>query len=362
MVHGLAVKKTALRMGVIYMKAAYLTEWKKLKVTDLPVPSIGEGQSLVRVSYAGICGSDVHIFEGNHPTAKAPMVMGHEFVGHVDAISGESNNGINVGDRVTAYPLISCGQCAACREGHPHVCRSLKLLGIHTDGGFAEYVAVKTSALVKVDKVLSDKVAALSEPFAVGVHVNERAGIKTGSTVLIIGGGPIGLICGLVARYYGAAQIVYSEINQERIDQIKMFNFPEVINPKTEDSSARTNELTGDRGFDVVLEVSGSQPGLIFATQACAIRGTIVPVGFPNKRPEFDILQCIFKEITLVGSRVYSYDHFSKAVRVLEDMIKSGNAEPSRIISDIYPVAESQLALQKMVDGHNLGKILIKMK
>lgn len=343
------------------MKAAYLTEWKKLGVAELPVPQISEGEALIRVTYAGICGSDVHIFEGNHPTAKAPMIMGHEFVGTVEQLSGNPENGIKVGDRVTAYPLISCGRCAACLEGNPHVCRSLKLLGIHTNGGFAEYVAVRTQALVKVDEALDDQVAALSEPFAVGVHVNERAGIREGSTVLIIGGGPIGLICGIVARYYGASQIVYSEINPERIAQIKAFGFPDVIDPRTEDANARTAALTGERGFDVVLEVSGSQPGLIFATQACAIRGTIVPVGFPGKRPEFDILQCIFKELTLVGSRVYSFEHFTRAVRMLEDMVKSGMADPSRIISNVYPVAESQQALQKMVDGRNLGKILIKM-
>jgi 2-desacetyl-2-hydroxyethyl bacteriochlorophyllide A dehydrogenase len=343
------------------MKAAYLTDWKKLGVEELPVPQLADGEALVRVSYAGICGSDVHIFEGNHPTAKAPMIMGHEFVGIVERIAGDKKNGIEIGDRVTAYPLISCGRCAACLEGNPHVCRSLKLLGIHTDGGFAEYVAVQTQSLVKVDAQLDDQVAALSEPFAVGVHVNERAGIREGSTVLIIGGGPIGLICGMVARYNGAGQIVYSEINPERIAQIKAFGFPDVIDPRTEDANARTATLTSDRGFDVVLEVSGSQPGLIFATQACAIRGTIVPVGFPGKRPEFDILQCIFKELTLVGSRVYSFGHFTKAVRMLEDMVISGKADPSRIISDVYPVVKSQEALQKMVDGRNLGKILIRM-
>jgi 2-desacetyl-2-hydroxyethyl bacteriochlorophyllide A dehydrogenase len=343
------------------MKAAYLTEWKKLGVADLPVPQIVDGQSLIRVSYAGICGSDVHIFEGNHPTARAPMIMGHEFVGIVEKISGDTKNGIKIGDRVTAYPLISCGQCAACIEGNPHVCRTLKLLGIHTNGGFAEYVAAGTETLVKVNEQLSDQVAALSEPFAVGVHVNERAGTRKGSTVLIIGGGPIGLICGMVARYYGASQIVYSEINLERIAQIKAFGFPDVIDPKNEDANVRANALTGDRGFDVVLEVSGSQPGLIFSTQACAIRGTIVPVGFPGKRPEFDVLQCIFKELTLIGSRVYSFDHFAKAVLMLEDMVMSGEADPSRLISDVYPVAESQRALQKMVDGQNLGKILIRM-
>ncbi|AZO93783.1 zinc-binding dehydrogenase [Halocella sp. SP3-1] len=345
--------------GDVIMKAAVLTDWEKIEVKDVAKPEIDDGECLIKVSYAGVCGSDVHIYGGHHPTAQAPVILGHEFVGIVKEIK-DSSCDIRVGDRVVVEPLISCGICEACREGNWHVCKELKLLGIHSNGGFAEYVKVSVDKVIKTSKNLTDHAAALTEPFAVGFHVNQRAGMKNGDKVLVIGAGPIGLIVGMVAKISGASEVVFSEINLDRIKQIKSFGFENVINPKEGDEIAKANEITNNQGFDVVYEVSGTEAGLSLAAQACRIRGTIVPVGFPNGIPKFDMLKVIFKELNIVGSRVYSFDHFRKTVDMLEKIIKNELFDLEKLISEIYQIEDLEKAIKVMQKGKNLGKILIE--
>ncbi len=246
-------------------------------------------------------------------------------------------------------------------DGNWHVCRNLKLLGIHTNGGFAEYVKVSVDKVIKVDDAVPDRIAALAEPFAVAFHVNRRAGVKNGDSVLVIGAGPIGLVVGMTAKVCGVSSVVYSELNADRIGWVKSFGFNDVINPKIEDTVVRCNELTDNAGFDVVFEVSGSQPGLLFATQACKIRGTIVPVGFPGKVPEFNILQCIFKELSVIGSRVYTFQDFKKTIKMLENIVKNRIYDLDRLISDTFSLEELEKAFTIMGKGANTGKILIKI-
>jgi 2-desacetyl-2-hydroxyethyl bacteriochlorophyllide A dehydrogenase len=338
------------------MKAAVLTEWKHIELQDIPVPEIGEGECLIRVKCASICGSDVHIYEGHHPTAVTPLVLGHEFVGVVEEIKPQGPTDVAVGDKVVVCPLISCGVCEACQEGNWHVCRNLKLLGIHINGGFAEYVKVPADKVIKVNDTLPDRIAALTEPFAVGFHVNQRAGLSIGDTALVIGGGPIGLIVGMVAKMSGAAQVIFSEINPARVEMIREFGFT-AVNPTEEGAIARISELTEDIGFDIVFEVSGSQAGLLMATQTCRIRGTIVPVGFPASKPECDILQVIFKELTIIGSRVYSFDHFKRTTKILEGITKLFDVD--KLIYELRSLDELETSFQTMKEGENRGKILI---
>ncbi len=339
------------------MKAAVLMEWHKIVLQEVDTPEISSEECLIKVKYTGICGSDLHIFEGLHPTAKAPVVPGHEFIGTVEEIDSNKYPHLKKGDRVVVEPLISCGTCEACREGNKHVCRSLKLLGIHANGGFAEFVKAPAEKVIKISNEIPDRLAALTEPFAVGFHVNQRAGVKNGDRVLVIGGGPIGLIVGMVASISGAS-VCFSEVKEERIEQIKSFGF-EVINPVTENAMDKVNNLTGSEGFEVVFEVSGSQQGTLFAAQACKIRGTIVPVGFPGKMPEFDVMKVIFKELSVIGSRVYPFEDFKKTTKMLEKIVLNKQFDIDKLISDMYALDDLQEALLYMKQGKNLGKILV---
>ncbi len=181
-----------MKWGVVNMKAAVLTEYKKIQWQDVPEPEIGDSDVLIKISYASICGTDQHIFNGEfHPRTKLPLIPGHEFVGEI-ADTGKNVSGFNVGDRVAVDPIIWCGKCPACEIGHYPACTSLKLLGIDMDGGFAEYVASKDSMLYKIDPAISDRDAALVEPYAIGFHASKRAGVQDGDTIAFYGAGKIG--------------------------------------------------------------------------------------------------------------------------------------------------------------------------
>ncbi|MBB3125409.1 2-desacetyl-2-hydroxyethyl bacteriochlorophyllide A dehydrogenase [Paenibacillus rhizosphaerae] len=340
------------------MKAAVLNEWEHIEIKNVAVPELCDEEVLIKVTYAGVCGSDVTIYKGKHPTAKTPVILGHEFTGVVEKVNSSKRSDLKMGDRVVVEPLISCGECSACLEGNWHVCRSLKLLGIHTNGGFADYVKVPAAKVIKLKDSMSDRIAALTEPFAVGFHVNQRGGTKAGDKVLIIGGGPIGMVIGIMAKRCGAERVVFTELNEARIDMIKSFGF-EAIHPGHEDVAALSAEITQETGYDVVFEVSGSQSGLLSSTDLCAIRGTVVFVGFPHKRPEVDVLTAIFKELNLVGSRVYTFKDFVRTVRMLEEIVESQQYNLEGMISDTMPVEQAEEAIQKMIRGENLGKILL---
>lgn len=340
------------------MKAAVTTQWNHIEIQDIPQPEPGPGECIIRPKLTGICGSDVHVYLGHHPTAKAPVVQGHEFVGTVDQIGPGPDPGFAVGDRVVVEPLISCGRCEACRVGHWHVCRKLNLLGIHTNGAFAEAVRVSCQKVIKVPQGLNDRIAALAEPFAVGVHVCRRAEIRVGDNVLVIGAGPIGLILGMVAKTAGA-DVTFCEVQPERIEQARGLGFPVIDGAK--DPSAAVAAATSGEGYDVVLEASGSQPGALLSADACRIRGRIVQVGFFGKRPEADLMKVIFKELTVIGSRVYSLEDFRRTMPVLARIVEQGVFDIDRMICDTCALDGLEGSIGRMMRGEARGKILVQL-
>lgn len=342
------------------MKAALLREWEKLNVieTEKPVPKLG--QALLKVKYAGVCGSDITVYKGKHPTATAPIIVGHEILGTIEELNNEQkgNCGLKKGDRVAVYPLISCGICDACERGLKHVCKSLKLLGIHENGGYAEYVTADIKSLVKVSEKVSDKTAVLAEPFAVGFHVVKRSGLQIGDSVMVIGAGPIGIIIAFAARAAGASKILISEVNNKRISQAAKYGF-DVVNPSEADINEKIKSYTGGRGFDKVFEVSGSKAGVLLTVDACTIGGTIVPLSLSGEAVPFILGKVSFKELKVVGSRVYTYSDFIGGVRLLEKL--NDEYDLKDLISDEYELSDSQKAIDSMINGTNQGKIIIKL-
>lgn len=333
------------------MKAVILEDKETLRFGEMDIPQPREGEALVKVSYTGICGSDVHIYQGHHPTATFPVVLGHEFVGTVVSFGPETESPVSPGSRVTVEPLLSCGVCDACTRGHYHVCEKLQLVGIHRNGAFAEYVTVPAEKLVEVPETLSDTLAALTEPFAVGNHVTERGGLSGGEKVLIIGGGPIGLIIGMVALQKGAASVEIAEINEDRQKLIRDFGFALTDGKRAEEGA----------DYDLVFEVSGSKPGILLATRACRIRGRIVNVGFFGEPPQYDAMKVIFRELTIIGSRVYSYDHFKATVPLLNELAESGRFPLDKLIGGSIGLEGIEEAIGTMLRGENMGKIIVDM-
>ena len=336
------------------MKAAYVYEKEKMDIRELPTPKIGSGEALIEIVYAGVCGSDITMYRGLHPTAKPPVVLGHEIFGVVREIDGRDD--IKPGDRVTAEPLRFCGVCEACRQGFGNVCGSLRLHGIHMDGAYAQYVKVLSEKLVPIRTDIPDKLAALAEPFAVAYHVCMRGNLRAGDDALVIGGGPIGTVVALMARACGA-NVTVSEPNPVRRANTEALGL-DAFDPVNGDADEMAAKKTGGPGFDVVFESSGSKAGILSTTKLCKIHGTIVPMALAGTPVDFTLGQVSFKEQTVVGTRVYPFLHFKRGVETLEKLYAAGVAlDP--LISDIMPLDMAQKAIDMMISGENACKILL---
>jgi len=342
------------------MKANVLTEWNKLEIKNVEKPKPKSDEVLVKVIYAGVCGSDVHISKHHHATATIPRILCHEIMGRVEEINSTQPLPYQVGDRVVVFPLKWCGVCEACLEGNFHVCRNLNIIGVHRDGGFAEYVCNSIENLFKVPDDLPDDIAVLTEPFAVGFHANMRSNTKPGDHVLIIGGGPIGLLTAITARYFRASKVIISEISTKKTKFLRDFGF-DVINPRTNDLIEETHRITGGKGFDIIFETSGSRSGYANLVNICKIRGRIISIGLPSDKINLNVSPLISKEISILGNRVYSRHDFEKTIGMLEELISEGEYNYHKIIDDIYPLDQLSDIIQLISDGKSIGKIVISL-
>jgi 2-desacetyl-2-hydroxyethyl bacteriochlorophyllide A dehydrogenase len=322
------------------MKAGLFVSEKKVVVGEIEKPTLKKGEALIKVSYAGICGTDMMIYYGKHPRAKAPLVMGHEFSGVIEEINGDSS--FSVGDRVVVEPTLSCGTCEACISGQYYVCKTLKLIGIDMHGGFAEYVAVPINRLHRIPGELSDAHAALVEPVAVAVHTVRRSNLKVGDNVVVLGGGPIGLLIGLIAKLGGANQIIVSEISPYRLDKAKELGFV-AIDAKRTNIYEQVAALTNDLGADIVFEVAGTQDTAAQMVDLTKIQGQIVVVSVFKQSPSVDLAKMHYKEISLTTTRCYSTRDFQKAIRFM-----------AKGIIDVSPFISHQLPLEHIAKGFEL--------
>jgi threonine dehydrogenase-like Zn-dependent dehydrogenase len=302
----------------------------------MPQAPLGENQARLRVRACGVCGSDIGIHKGTHPRAKAPLVMGHEFSGVIEEIRG-SARGLAVGDRVAAYPLLSCGQCFACQNGASHVCQTLRIVGIDCDGGIAEYVNCDTNVLFKIDPSVSDIAAACVEPLAVAVHCLHRSGFKPLDSAAIIGAGPIGIFLALLLRQCGAASIIISDIDKLRLAACRELGFETVETADGSVLAERVRAVTGGVGADVVFECAGVPSSAAGMTLPCRTDGTICLVGVHKQPGPVALADMHFRELRIIASRVYTKRAFSQAV----DYVKTLESELLKVATPVIPLAES---------------------
>ncbi len=338
------------------MKAAVLKNWFDLELTDIPVPTPNEHEALIKIRYAGVCGSDMTVYRGKHMTATVPTVLSHEILGHIVTLPEGYDGPFKVGQRVLMNPVISCGHCSACRRGLGHVCENLKLLGIHVDGGFAEYTKVGVEKLCALDDDIPDEVAILGEPFAVGAHIMIRSQIQPGDTIFISGGATVGLYIAIFARAAGAGRIIVSEINEPRRKFVEEMGF-ETINPMQTDAMDCMREVTGGGGFDIVYDTSGAAAAILQMPDLTRCGGKMLSLGLSGDAYQFIIGKVSFKEITLIGNRLYSQEDFEAGVRFLEDHWKAEHLD--RMVTDCLTLAEIDKAINMMIEGTNICKIII---
>ena len=337
------------------MKAAVLENWFDLQLKDIPIPVPDKDEALIKVIRAGVCGSDITVYKGKHMTATVPTVLSHEILGRIESLPEGYDGPFNVGQRVLMNPIISCGKCAACRRGLPHVCENLKLLGIHVDGGFAEYTKVGVDKLVAIDDDFPDEVAILGEPFAVGAHVMVNSDIQPGDKIFISGGATVGLYIAIFAKAAGAERVIISEINEPRRQFVESMGI-ETINPENTDAMDLMREVTNG-GFDIVYDTSGAPSCILQMPDLCRCGGKLLSLGLSGDAYPFIIGKVSFKEIRLIGNRLYSQQDFEAGVRFLEDNWKALHLD--RMVTDRLGLTEINRAIEMMLHGENICKIII---
>ncbi|RLE88383.1 MAG: alcohol dehydrogenase [Thermoprotei archaeon] len=284
------------------MKAFLIKEPLEAEVVDLDIPTLSPSEVLVRVKACGICGTDIHIYEGKH-LAKYPIIPGHEISGEVVA-TGEAVEDFKVGDRVVINPNIYCGRCYYCRKGYVHFCEKWIAIGIGRPGGYAEFVAVPEKSLHRMPNNLSFEEAALVEPIACCLRGQDLIDIRLGDRVLIYGLGPIGLIHLQLAKLRGASLIIGAEIIEKRIELGENLGADVVLNPTKDDVAKVVKELTHGRGVDVVIEATGNPKVLEEAINVLDYGGRILVFGVspPESRVPISPFVIYRKELRLVGS------------------------------------------------------------
>ncbi len=340
------------------MRAAVIREANLLELAEVPVPKLKPGEALVRVKYCGICGSDLHVLHGQHPTARFPVVPGHEFVGEIVATHGEGRDVPAKGETVVAQPFFSCGHCQPCAKGRDNVCRNLCFIGAHTDGAFAQYVKVALRKTYRLPDSVDPRLAALAEPLAVAVHDVRRSRLQVGETALVIGGGAIGLLIAIVARRAGAGRVVVSEPSAWRRKFAESLGFT-AVDPLSQDFDARLGAAGEGLGFDTVFEASGSRPGVAACTRYAKISGRIMIIGMTREPYPVDLSAVFAKELVLEGVRIHAQYHFIGAL----ELLKSGvlDAELSPLISEVFPFEKVTDAFAMAESGGDFLKILVKM-
>lgn len=313
-------------------------------------PAAGEVQ--ISVAFAGLCGTDLHIFHGNMDArVETPLVFGHEMSGRIAAV-GAGVDDWKPGDRVTVMPLAWDGTCPACLAGHEHICQNLDFIGIDSPGALQEQWNVPASTLVRLPESLPLDHAALVEPVAVAVHDVRRSELQPGDKVVVVGGGPIGVLIASVARHEGA-EVTVIEVDDRRRQQVSDLGFA-VIDPRATDQVEAVESWTGGAGADVVFEVSGAAAAVAGVTALAKVRGTIVVVAIhPQPRP-IDLQRVFWRELRLLGARVYRREDFERAVELLTkgaipaDALITGIVELDAV-SEAFADLESGRAMKVLV-------------
>lgn len=342
------------------MKALLLKEYRKLELTDMPVPDIGPEDVLVRVAACGICGSDIHGYDGSSGRRIPPLVMGHEAAGTVESV-GENVTHVQVGDRVTFDSMVSCGKCSFCEREEFNLCDNRMVLGVscgdyRRHGAFAEFVQVPERIVFKLPERLPFEHAALVEPVSVAYHAVMRSQIETGMSALVVGSGMIGLLVIQVLKHFGCSPIIAADQDDDRLAAARKCGADEVFNVTKVDLPATVRQLTEGHGADVALEVVGITPTVEAAVESVRKGGTVTLVGNLSPKVELPLQSVVTREISLIGTCGCCGEY----PECLE-LLASGAVDVSPIISATAPLEEGPQWFSRLYDHEpGLMKVILK--
>jgi 2-desacetyl-2-hydroxyethyl bacteriochlorophyllide A dehydrogenase len=334
------------------MKATLYEGDRTFKVIEKEREYPSKGEVRIKVAYVGVCGTDVHIYHGMmDKRVKIPETIGHEMSGIIDAI-GEGVEDYAEGDKVVVRPLDD-RLAKPSDKGFNHICEELKFIGIDSPGAMQEYWNVPAFTLHKLKSETDLKLAALTEPLSVAVHDVRLSGLKKGETAVVLGGGPIGFLVALVAKEVGA-NVIVSEVNENRIAKAGQVGL-NVVNPTKLDLVKYVREQTEGRLADVVFEVAGVQPALDIMTELAGIRGRILMVAIHGQKKEVDLFKFFWKELKLIGARVYEKEDYERAI----ELITANELPFEAMITDVQPLGNIQKVFENIDNNPDGMKVLM---
>ena len=326
-----------------------------LELTDVPKPVPGHADVLIKVTHAAICGTDLHIYEWNEwaqETMQLPVVVGHEFVGVVEAVGAEVDD-IEPGTRIAGEGHIVCGHCRNCRAGDGHLCRSTISVGIQCDGGFADYVVIPARNAYAIPDSVPDRIAAILDPLGNAVHTALSFDL-VGEDVLITGAGPIGQMACAVCRHAGARHIVITDVQEGRLSTAVQMGATRAVAAGDASVRAVMDDLDMQEGFDIALEMSGSPHAVADILHHTNHGAKVALLGLFDHPAEIDLNQAILKGLTIKG--IYGREMFDTWYKAVA-MLNSG-LEIDPIISGHFPLERFEEAFDALLTGQASKVIL----
>ena len=309
------------------MKSVCLESPENIGIKEIEKPSPKAGEALIRVKAMGICGSDIGAYRGTNPLVSYPRIIGHEIAGEVVEIP-ENDRGVKPGDRVILDPYLYCGKCYPCSINRTNCCEDLKVLGVQTEGGMAEYIAHPANMLIAVPDSVAWEHIPLAEPVTIALHAIHRTRVKAGEHVAINGAGAIGLLIALCAKAYGAEPIVIDLVEERLKFAREELGIKHTINLKEQDLIESIRDITGGRMAEVVCEASGASAAIRNTLDMVSYAGRIAFTGWPSGETSLPTTMITKKEIDIVGART-SAGEFDEAI----ELMVSGKVPAYKILS-----------------------------
>ena len=336
------------------MKAFQFFGKNDLRLVDLPEPTIGDADVLLKIKKVGICGTDLHIYTGGMPV-KAPLVLGHEFVGDVVKI-GKDVTRVKVGDRAVAEHVIGCGKCLYCQEGKRNLCKNPTVIGLHRQGALAEYLAIPEELVYALPEKLSYEDGVLVEPLSIAVYAVRKANVQIGDSVAVVGQGPIGLFVDKVAKSAGAAVYGFDK-HDNRLEFAKNHNYiDQKINITQPDFLEVFRNMIATDGADVVFEAVGSDQSAELALELARASGKVLVLGVFEHNVQVNMMHIVKKELTVQGSWTCIFS-FEQTLSFLESI----DFDTDLMITNRYPFLDTKKAFEEaLTDKGNRIKTVIE--
>lgn len=347
--------------GVYPVKALLLSAPSRLELVDAPVPRPGDDEVLVRVRACGICGSDIHGWDGSTGRRRPPLIMGHEAAGEIAAL-GPKVTGWKTGDRVTFDSTIYCGRCAPCQAGRVNLCEDRRVLGVapaeyRQDGAFAEYVALPARILYRLPDALTFPQAAMVEPVSIAIHAVQRVKVTPTDTAVVVGSGMIGLFVVQALRWAGAKRIIAVDLERGRLALARELGATDTIQSDKTDVAAEVARLTGGPGADLAFEVVGISPTLQVALGCVRKGGAVVLVGNLAPKTDFPLQSVVTRELTLYGTCSSAGEY-----PLCLDLISRGVIKVEPMVSALAPLTDGIDWFKRLsaADGGRYMKVILQ--